>query len=42
MLLSLHPARAATIAWSSLTSILFFISADRVLPFFYASRPWLP
>lgn len=35
-------ARGATIAWFSLTSILFFTSADRVLPFFYVGRPWLP
>ena len=35
-------ARGATIAWFSLTSVFFFTSADRVLPFFYASQSWLP
>ncbi len=35
-------ARAVTIAWLAVTSMLFFHGVDRVFPEFYASEPWLP
>ncbi len=34
--------RCLTIGWMLVTSVLFFHGVNRVFPFFYASRPWLP
>jgi hypothetical protein len=35
-------ARGLTVVWMWATSVLFFHGVDRVFPFFYASKPWLP
>jgi len=35
-------ARCLTILWFYVTSVFFFEGVNRIFPFFYASRPWLP
>jgi hypothetical protein len=35
-------AHGMTIGWFAVTSIFFFHGMNRVFPFVYASRPWLP
>ena len=34
--------RGSTILWMWATSMFFFHGVDRVFPFFYVARPWLP
>jgi hypothetical protein len=35
-------ARALTVLWFYVTSVYFLEGVDRIFPFVYASRPWLP
>ena len=35
-------ARTVTVCWMGATSVLFFHGVDRVFPWIYVSRPWLP
>lgn len=35
-------AHALTVLWMASTSLLFFHGVDRIFPFLYTSKPWLP